>query len=165
MKKIDRTVLNETIFITCGTLVLSVLMNAVFLVIGKWDHTVLFGNLLGAISAIVNFLLMGLTIQSSIGKEEKTVKRRVRISMILRELMLLGVAAIGALIPSAFNIISLLVSLFFPRLLIIVRPYIKLRWDVESAAVDEERSESEHDVVDEAEKIEENEDENEDMEK
>ena len=144
MKKIDKTVLNETIFIACGTLLLSVLMNAVFLVIGKWDVAVLFGNLLGGISAIINFLLMGLTIQSSIGKEEKTVKRKVRLSMILRELMLLGVAAIGALIPSAFNIISLLISLFFPRILIIARPYIKFRWDKDTAAVESEAPEEDN---------------------
>ena len=157
MKKIDKTVLKETVFIACGTLFLSVIMNAVFLVIGKWDYTVILGNLLGGISAIINFLLMGLTIQSSIGKEEKTVKRKVRLSMILRELMLLGVAALGALIPSAFNIFALLISLFFPRILIIVRPYIRFRWDkgqetTESDASLENNSDEENPGVEESEK-------------
>ena len=58
MKKIDATVLRETRYIAVVTLILSVLMESVFLILGKWDVSVLLGNIWGALGAICNFLLM-----------------------------------------------------------------------------------------------------------
>ena len=46
-----------------GVSLLTVLMLAVFLIIGKFDLTVLFGAILGCGSAIGNFFLMALTVQ------------------------------------------------------------------------------------------------------
>lgn len=134
MKKIDRIILQETAYVACGTLVLSMLMEAVFLIIGKWNITVLFGNLLGAVAAVGNFFLMGLTVQSSVGREEKSIQTRVRFSLIFRELLLFAVAVVGALIPSVFNIVSLLISFFFPRIVIMFRPKVKMPGDGEDAA-------------------------------
>ena len=45
-KKIDPTVLKETGYIAAWVLVFSALTQAIFLMIGKWDITVLLGNLL-----------------------------------------------------------------------------------------------------------------------
>ena len=63
MKKVDSTIIKETIFVASVTLVLSALMQSVFLIIGKWDYDVLLGNLLGGVAAVLNFFLMGLTVQ------------------------------------------------------------------------------------------------------
>jgi hypothetical protein len=46
MKKIEPVVYKETLNIAIWTLILSAIMQAVFLVIGKWDYTVLLGNVL-----------------------------------------------------------------------------------------------------------------------
>jgi len=144
MKKIDRTVRQETLFVAAGTVLLSVLLNAVFLLIGKWNLTVLAGNLLGAVFAVLNFFLMGITVQSSVGKDEKAIKTRVKFSIIFRELMLLGVAIAGVLLPSVFNIIALLISFFFPRIVIMLRPKFKLPGD-ENIADNNDVSSSEDD--------------------
>ena len=48
MKRIDQTVLTETGYIAVWEVIFSVLMQAVFLIAGIWDYTVLLGNLLGA---------------------------------------------------------------------------------------------------------------------
>ena len=55
MKKVDSTIIKETIFVASVTLVLSALMQSVFLIIGKWDYDVLLGNLLGGVAAVLNF--------------------------------------------------------------------------------------------------------------
>ena len=68
MKKIDATVLRETRYIAVVTLSLSALMEAVFLILGKWSISVLFGNIWGALGAICNFLLMGITVQNALSK-------------------------------------------------------------------------------------------------
>ena len=60
---VDPVVKRETLRISAGTLVLSTVMQLVFLIIKRWDTTVLFGNLLGAFTAVLNFFLMCLTVQ------------------------------------------------------------------------------------------------------
>ena len=124
MKKIDKTVLKETLYVAVVTFLLSLLMQSVFLIIGKWDYTVLLGNLLGYSVAVGNFFLMGLTVQSALGKSEKEAKNTVRISQGLRFLLLIVVAAIGCIAP-VFNIISVVIPYLFPRIAVAMRPLFK----------------------------------------
>lgn len=121
MKKIDKTVMHETGYITVWVLIFSILMQAVFLIIRKWDYTVLLGNLLGAAAAVLNFFLMGLTVQAATVKEEKEAKATMKLSQSLRTLMLFAAAIIGAAVP-CFQIIASLLPLFFPRIAIAFRP-------------------------------------------
>lgn len=118
--KIDKTVRKETGYIAAGTLILSVLMQAIFLVIGRWDYTVLFGNILGAIGAVGNFFFMGLTVQSALTKEEKDAKVKMKASQMLRMFLLFIIALSGAVLP-CFQIWAVLISLFFPRIAIMCR--------------------------------------------
>ena len=53
----DPAVKKETGYITVWVLLLSLLMEAVFLIIRQWDLSVLFGNLGGAVLAVLNFFL------------------------------------------------------------------------------------------------------------
>ena len=71
LDRIDPTVKKETGYIAVCVAVLTVLMEAVFLVLGYWDITVLWGGLLGAFIAILNFLLMGLTVQKAVADSLK----------------------------------------------------------------------------------------------
>lgn len=131
MKKIDSIVIRETAFVASGSLVLCALMNSVFLVIGKWDLTVLFGTLLGYAASVGNFFLMALTVQGSVGKDEKTIKTRMRLSLVLRELLLFGIALGAYFMKGVFNIIPLVITYIFPRIVIMFRTRFKLRGDDE----------------------------------
>ena len=121
MKQIDAVVKKETGYIAAWTLVLSALMQAVFLVIGKWDVTVLFGNLLSGTAAVLNFFLMGLTVQRALQKEEKEAKTFVKVSQTYRFLFLVAVLAVGLLV-SCFHRWSVVIPVFFPRIAIAARP-------------------------------------------
>ena len=120
LKKIDSTVIKETGFVALMTLVLSVLLQSVFLVIGKWDYTVLLGNVLGALAGIANFFLMGLTVQASLGLEVKDAKSRMKLSQTLRTLLMFAVAVVGYLVP-VFNLITVVIPFLFPRIAVTVR--------------------------------------------
>jgi len=120
MMKLDDTVKKETIYILCFTIVLSVLMQAVFLIIGHWNLTVLLGNLLGAAAAVANFFLMALTIQFALGKEEKEIANRMKFSQSLRLFMLFAVALIGHLAP-CFHLVSVVLPYLFPRIAVMMR--------------------------------------------
>ncbi len=120
MKKIDPTVKKETLFVALLTVVFSVLMQSVFLVIGKWDYTVLLGNLLGASAAVANFLIMGLTVQAALGKEQKDARNMMKLSQMLRMFMLFAVALIGYLVP-VFRLVAVVVPFIFPRIAVALR--------------------------------------------
>lgn len=129
MKKVDSTVLRETGFIALSTLILSVLMEAIFLIIGRWDYTVLLGNLLGYAAAVANFFLMGVTVQKAVQyDEDKQAASLMKLSQSLRMLMLFVTAALGVLLP-CFNVVTSLVPLFFPRLAINFRPLLDKKSD------------------------------------
>ena len=122
MKKIDAIVLKETKYILVWELILSVLMQAVFLVIGEWDYTVLLGNILSASAAVLNFFLMGISIQKALEKDENDAKKTIKLSQSYRFLFLIVVLVAGAAIP-CFNLWAVLVPVLFPRIAIVFRPY------------------------------------------
>lgn len=121
MKRIDPTVLKETCYIAAFVFIFSLAMESVFLIIGKWDYTVLLGNLLGFVAAVGNFFLMGLSVQSSLKKEEKDAKSLMKLSQSLRLLLIFVIALIGYLVP-VFNTIAVLIPLLFPRIAVALRP-------------------------------------------
>ncbi len=121
--KLDATVKKETVFVASVTSVLSALMQAVFLVIGKWSIFVLFGNLLGALLATANFLLLGITLQKAVTKDEEQAKNTMKLSRTLRNMMIVAVVAAGIALP-CFDTAALLISLFFPRIALFIRGFM-----------------------------------------
>lgn len=119
--KIDKTVLRETKYMMLWTAVFSLFMQAVFLIIRAWDLTVLSGNLLGYVAVNLNFLLMGLTVQKAVNKDEKDAKALMRASQAMRTFMIFVFALIGVLF-AVFNTWSFIITLFFPRLALAIKP-------------------------------------------
>ena len=120
MKKIDSTVKKETLYIFLFTIILSVLMQSVFLVLGRWNYTVLLGNLLGVFAATANFLIMGITVQNALGKDADDAKNMMKLSQMLRMLMLFAVALIGHFVPF-FSLVAVVIPFVFPRIAVTFR--------------------------------------------
>lgn len=119
MKKVDATVRKETLYVLCWVLVLSVLMQAVFLLLRQWDIMVLAGNALSGAAAVLNFFFMGLTVQSAVAKDEKDAKTAMKLSQTWRMLFLIVVVAVGAV---WLNLWATVIPLFFPRVAFSFRP-------------------------------------------
>ena len=124
MKKIDATVRKETLFIAAFTLIFSAVMELVFLLLGYWSYKVALGNLLGFTAAVLNFFLMGYTVQQAVLLDEEGAKKKIRLSQSLRMLMLVGFAAAGCIFK-CFNPIAVLMPFLFPRIAILFRPLFK----------------------------------------
>lgn len=121
INKTDKTVLKETAFIAIWMLIFSGIMQAVFLIIQKWDYTVLLGNLLSGVMGVLNFLLLGLTVQKAVNSEdEKYAKTLMKSSQAIRLVMIFGVAILGATVP-CFDLWATLIPLLFPRIAIVIR--------------------------------------------
>lgn len=146
--KIDPAVREETARVAAGTLILTVLMIAVFLILGKFDHTVLLGALLGCATAIGNFFLMALTVQhltgsmpvlpkreeeeASDGAEESDEEQHASQPLsaeaqmagrkmqlsFILRLLLMGLVAVLALKTPVFHPVAALLPLLFPNLVI-----------------------------------------------
>ena len=123
MAKIDKVVIKETKYIALWVGVLSLIMELVFVVLSKWDYTVILGNLLGGGAAVLNFFLMGLGVQKAVTMEPKDAKQLIKTSSTLRMFMLAAFAAVGVYV-SVFNMWAVLIPLFFPRIAIFIRPFI-----------------------------------------
>ncbi len=122
MPKVDKVVRRETVYIAASVLILSTLTEAVFLILGRWDWTVLLGNLFGGCAAVLNFFLMGLTVQKAVAQDEKTAAQTMKLSQMLRLLAQMVVIVLGIILP-CFHWITVTVPLFFPRLALTVRPW------------------------------------------
>ncbi len=120
-RKIDPVVLQMTGYVALWTAGLSIVMELVFVLIGKWDLTVLWGNLLAAAAGILNFFLMGLTVQKAVTKDEKNAKSLVQISQTGRLILLFGAAVLGAGLP-CFNTWAAIIPLLFPQIALRLRP-------------------------------------------
>ena len=122
MRNVDPTVVKETKYVALFVGILSLLMQAVFLIARQWDVSVLLGNLLSGAVSIANFFLLGLTVQSATKKDdEKDAKLAMRASHALRLVLMFVAALLGVLLP-CFNTIAVLVPLFFPRIAFAFRP-------------------------------------------
>lgn len=121
MQKIDKTVLRETAYIAMFVFILSVLMQSVFLIIHRWDYTILLGNLLGYVAAVLNFFLMGLTVQKAVSLSQEDAKTRVKFSQMLRLFMLAAFALVAGILD-CFSLIAFVIPLLFPRIAVTFRP-------------------------------------------
>ena len=119
--QVGSVVKNETKYIAAITAILTVLMQAVFLVLKVWDWTVLVGGIFGAFFAVLNFFLLGLTVQKAVKKSEDDARKTMKASQMYRNLMILVVALLGIYLP-CFNMWSVIVPLLFPRIAIALRP-------------------------------------------
>ncbi len=124
MSSIDKTVLKETKYIAFIVAILSILMNIIFFVCKKWDYTVLLGNILSAVVSVLNFLFMGITVQKALTKDTQDAKKMIKISQSARNLVMFVIIGIAVLLPW-FDVISLIIPVFFPRLAIMFRPLWK----------------------------------------
>lgn len=124
MKKIDPTVLKETKFIAFITLLLGVLQQAVFLIIGKWSLPVLFGGIFGWVIALGNFFLMCLTIQKAVSQDEKDAKNTMKLSQNMRLLGLFLFALIAYLLPF-INTVAAILPYLYPRFAVSLSPVLR----------------------------------------
>lgn len=125
--KADKTVIRETKFIAIIVLLLSVIMQAVFLIIRRWDLSVLFGNLISAIAMIGNFFFMGITVQKALNKDEEDARKLMKSSQSLRNFGVFVFVCLGVIF---FNPIASVVPVVFPRIAIALRPMFNKEKDV-----------------------------------
>lgn len=114
--KIDGTVKKETAYVAVAEAILIAIMLAVYLIISKFTLNVLFAALISGAVAVLNFFVMGLTVQKAVTVEDDSDRRKlIRASQLVR-LLVMGVVVIVCAVFPKFDIFALFIPLFFPRL-------------------------------------------------
>lgn len=114
--KIDGTVKKETAYVAIAEAVLIAVMLAVYLIISKFTLNVLFAALTSGGVAVLNFFVMGLTVQKAVTVDDDSDRRKlIRASQLVR-LLVMGVVVIVCAVFPKFDIFALFIPLFFPRL-------------------------------------------------
>lgn len=121
MARIDPTVRKETLNVALWVGVAILPVQAVFLIAGWWDLSVLLGSLLGSATAIGNTLLVGLMVQKAVTQAEKQAKNTIRFSQGGRLLMQGAVLVLAAVLPGVFNIWAAAIPLLVPRIAVSIR--------------------------------------------
>ena len=133
----DPAVKKETGYIALWVIVLSLIMEGVFLLLRSWDLSVLFGNLGSAAAAVGNFFLMAVTVSRAVsGGNPEQAARRVRAGAPLR---LAGCALVCVILIAVLktNLYATVIPLLFPRIGIAFRPLIDRKRGVNPPGTEE----------------------------
>lgn len=125
---VHKFVLKETGIIAVGQGICVAVMLAVFALIGKFDMTVLFGGIIGAVIAVLNFFFMAIGVDAAADRASeqdiKGGKAKIRSSYLLRILLLF--VGLFVLVKSGWcNPFALVVPLAFVRPTITVAEFFR----------------------------------------
>ena len=151
MNKIDPVVRRETGYTAIWVAAGSLLIQGVCLIAGWWSLPVLLGNLLGGVTAVGNFLLMGLTIQKALPQDKKQAANTIRMSQSGRLLMQGLILVLAAVLPKVFNIYTAAIPLLIPRAGVMLRPLLGKPDPVPVAEVADDEEEEDEEEEDEEE--------------
>jgi len=121
MARIDPVVRRETGYVALWVAVAILPVQAVFLLMSRWDYTVLLGSLLGSVTAVGNVLMVGLMVQKAVSQTEKQAKNTVRLSQGGRLLLQGLILVLAAVLPRVFNIWAAAIPLLVPRIAVSAR--------------------------------------------
>lgn len=125
MARLDPSLRRDLKYLTVCCLILSLLMEAIFLVVTRrLPLSVPAGNAAGLLASLLNYYLLCLTVQKALAGKPEDADKRMRLSKSLRMLMQAAVCAlaIGLLKTNAF---ATLIPLVFPRIALTAKP----AWD------------------------------------
>lgn len=119
-EKPQQSIVKETKRIAVGTVIMLVVMLAVYAVLGKFTVGVLIGGLLGSAYAIFNFFMLGMTLQKAASMtDQQMAHMKVRSSYSTRMIGMLILAVVAFALPFVEGI-PCLIALLFPRATIFV---------------------------------------------
>ncbi len=119
-EKPQQSIVKETKRIAVGTVIMLVVMLAVYAFLGKFTVGVLIGGLLGSAYAIFNFFMLGMTLQKAASMtDQQMAHMKVRSSYSTRMIGMLILAVVAFALPFVEGI-PCLIALLFPRATIFV---------------------------------------------
>ncbi len=124
--KPQKAIVKETRNIALGTLILVILMDLIYAIVGHFSLSVLWGGLYSGTVAVLNFFALGMTVQHALGgiqsedeTKEKNARSKISLSYSVRMLLVFALAVVAIAVLNLDPLASLL-PLLFPRITIAV---------------------------------------------
>ena len=120
----QESIIREVKRIAVGECVFLAVMLAVYAVIGRFSLAVVLGGALGAAYAVLNFYMLGVTVQrvadmaDSGEQDEKIAKARMKSSYTTRMVLMVGVVIVAFVLPFV-DVLACIILMLFPRLTIL----------------------------------------------
>ena len=137
--KPDREVLRETGRLAVGVLIMALVMLGVYAVLGRLSAAVALGGLYTSLLTVVNFFLMGLTVQGITGRAaekqrdeqemaaiSKEMENRMKFSRSMRMVGLFGLIVLGITVFK-FEALPTILPIVFPTVVIRVMQIIDMK--------------------------------------
>ena len=126
--------------ISIGSIVFSAITAVVFIAIGQFDLSVVFGLLIGLVLSIGNFYVMSVTVSKALETgDENLAKKKIRNSYLIRTGVMVAIIAAAILIKQ-INPIPALVSVFYVRLTIFITGLFEKKKKGETVTADPDDS-------------------------
>lgn len=130
--KVNEVVKRETKNIAIGIILCSIITQIGFLVLGQYSFAVLLGSIYGGAISLLNFFLMGLTVQKIADMDDpNAAKRKMQASYSSRQVMLLFLAGIGMYIAINFGVfhwLPIILAIVYPRIIIAFGGIFRKEW-------------------------------------
>ena len=120
-QKPQETIIRETKRIAAGVTMLFVIMLIIYAVLGKLSPAVVLGGVLGSAYAVLNFFMLGMTVQKVAGiraENEELARMQMRTSYQSRMIGMVVVVVIAFAVPFIDGL-ACLIPMVFPRLTIL----------------------------------------------
>lgn len=121
MAKPNSVIQKDTTYVAVWVLAACMMTQGVCLVAGWWSLPILFGSLLGGVTAIGNFYLICRMVQKAVTQEKKQAVNTIKLSQSLRLMMQGLMLVLAAVLPSVFNIWTAAIPLLIPTIAIRIR--------------------------------------------
>ena len=121
MAKPNSVIQKDTTYVAVWVLAACMMTQGVCLVAGWWSLPILFGSLLGGVTAIGNFYLLCRMVQKAVTQEKKQAVNTIKLSQSLRLMMQGLMLVLAAVLPSVFNIWTAAIPLLIPTIAIRIR--------------------------------------------
>ena len=120
--KPQETVLRETKRIAVGVFSMLAIMLIVYAALGRFSLAVLLGGLIGALYAVLNFLLLGMTVQKVAEmreENEELARMQMKSSYNMRMVIMILLIVVAFALPFVDGL-ACMIPMLFPRLTILV---------------------------------------------
>ena len=123
--KIENAAIRETLRIAVGEVFVLILMFAVFALFDRFDASVVWGGVLGAVCNVLYFFLMCMGLNSAMAQpDKKKQKKSMTVSYYLR-LVVLGIGIAIGLKLDCFHNIAVVIPVLMTRPIITVLEYFR----------------------------------------
>ena len=121
----DKTVKKEIKSISLFMLIFSILMQIIFLILGKYNYTVFLGSIYGGLLSILNFTLLAITVQKLASEPNyDNVRKEFTSSYRTRSCILIVFTIIGIVSP-LFNSVAVILSVLCPKIYYFLLPIVR----------------------------------------